>query len=110
MKQLLITFSVFSLALASASYAATRESGSVSFTSAVRVGTSSLPAGVYAIQWQEGTGQVQLKISGNGHEISVAATAAAAAGPDEVLTHRDGAAQVVDGLVVKETALTIKNP
>jgi hypothetical protein len=110
MKRFLAACSLFLFALGSVSYAATRESGSVSFPGTVRVGTNTLPAGTYAIHWQEGSSEVQVTISGNGHEISVPATVAPGSGPDEVLIHRDGSAEVVDGFIVKETTLTIKNP
>jgi hypothetical protein len=82
----------------------------VSFPSTVRVGTNTLPAGTYAIHWQEGSSEVQVTISGNGHEISVPATVAPGSGPDQVLIHRDGSAQIVDGFIVKDTTFTIKNP
>ena len=49
MKKVLIMCSLFLFASGSMSYAAGKESGSVSFPSAVRIGTSSLPAGTYAI-------------------------------------------------------------
>jgi hypothetical protein len=110
MKRLITAGSLFLLTLGSVSYAATRESGSVSFPSTVRVGANSLPAGTYAIHWQEGSSEVQVTISGNGHEISVPATVAPGSGTDQVLIHRDGSAEVVDGFIVKDTTFTIKNP
>ncbi len=110
MKRFLITSSLFLFTFGSVAYAANKESGSVSFPSTVRVGTNTLPAGTYAIHWQEGSSDVQVTISGNGHQISVPATVAAGSGPDEVLIHRDGSTEVVDGFTVKETTLTIKNP
>jgi hypothetical protein len=82
----------------------------VSFPSTVRVATNTLPAGTYAIRWQEGSSEVQVTISGDGHEISVPATVAPGSGPDQVLIHRDGSAQIVDGFIVKDTTFTIKNP
>jgi hypothetical protein len=92
------------------SYATDKESGSVSFPSAVRVGTNNLPAGTYAIHWQPGSGDNQVTLSGKGHEISVPATIAPGVGRDEVLMHRDGKTQVVEGFTVKSTNFTIKNP
>jgi hypothetical protein len=110
MKRFLTACSLFLFTLGSVSYAATRESGSVSFPSTVRVGTNTLPAGTYAIHWQEGSSEVQVTISGNGHEISVPATVAPGSGPDQVLIHRDGSTEIVDGFIVKDTTFTIKNP
>jgi hypothetical protein len=110
LKRFLTACSLFLLALGSISYAATKESGSVSFPSTVRVGTNSLPAGTYAIHWQEGSSNEQVTISGNGHQISVPVTVAPGSGPDQVLIHRDGSGEVVDGFIVKETTFTIKNP
>jgi virulence-associated protein VagC len=92
------------------SYAATQESGSVSFPSAVRVGTNNLPAGTYAVRWQPGSSDVQVTLSGHGQKVSIPATVAPGTGADEVLLHRDGSAQVVEGFTVKETSFTIKKP
>jgi hypothetical protein len=107
MKTILTT--LFLLALSSMSYAATG-SGSVSFPSAVRVGQNNLPAGTYAVHWQEGSSDVQVTLSGQGHQVSVPATVAPGAGADEVLMHRDGTAQVVEGFTVKATSFTLKTP
>jgi hypothetical protein len=109
-KKILVTCSLFLFAFGSISYAADRESGSVSFPSAVRIGTDDLPAGTYAIHWQPGSSDAQVTLSGKGHEISVPATVAPGAGPDEVLLHRDGKTQVVEGFTVKATTFTIKTP
>jgi len=109
-KKILVTCSLFLFAFASNSYAADRESGSISFPSAVRIGTNDLPAGTYAIHWQPGSSDAQVTLSGKGHEISVPATVAPGVGPDEVLMHRDGKTQVVEGFTVKATTFTIKTP
>jgi hypothetical protein len=109
-KRILTISSLFLFAFGSMSYAANQESGSVSFPNTVRVGTHNLPAGTYKIHWQAGESDVQLTLSGNGHQISVPATGTPGAGPDQVLEHRDGSTQVVDGFKVKETNFTIKNP
>jgi hypothetical protein len=105
-KTILTTLFLF----ASMSYAATTGSGSVSFPSAVRVGQNNLPAGTYAVHWQEGSGDVQVTLSGHGHQVSVPATVAPGVGRDEVLMHRDGGAQVVEGFTVKATSFTLKTP
>ena len=110
MKKILTTCSLFLFAFGSMSYAANQESGSVSFPSAVRVGTNNLPAGTYAIHWEPGASDVQVTLSGHGQKISVPATVAPATGRDEVLTRRDGGAQVVEGFTVKTTSFTIKKP
>ena len=110
MKRFLTTCWLFLFVLGSVSYAATRESGSVSFPGTVRVGTNTLPAGTYAVHWQEGSSEVQVTISGNGHEISIPATVAPGSGPAQVLIHRDGNTEIVDGFTVRDTTFTIKNP
>ena len=110
MKRILSMCSLFLFAFGSMSYAANHESGSVSFPSTVQVGANNLPAGTYTVHWQAGSNEVQLKLSGNGHEISVPATATPAVGQDQVLEHRVGSTQVVDGFTVKDTNFTIKNP
>ena len=110
MKRILSICSLFLFAAGSMSYAGNQESGSVSFPSTVRVGTNNLPAGTYKIHWQAGSSDAQVTLSGNGHQITVPATVAAGNGPDQVLIHRDGSCQVVDGFTVKETNFTLKTP
>jgi hypothetical protein len=90
------------------SYGANQESGSVSFPNTVCVGANNLPAGTYKVRWQAGSSDVQVMLSGNGHEISVPATATPGVGPAQVLEHRVGNTQVVDGFTVKDTNITIK--
>ena len=108
MKAILTT--LFILALGSVSHAATTGSGSVSFPSAVRVGQNNLPAGTYSVHWQEGSSDVQVTLSGHGHQLSVPATVAPSTGTDEVLMRKDGGAQVVEGFTVKATSFTLKTP
>ena len=110
MKRVLSICSLFLFAFGSMSYAASKESGSVTFPSAVRVGTATLPAGTYAVHWEEGSPDVQVTLSGKGHEVSVPATASPATSRDEVLIHREGNGQVVDGFTVKATSFTLKTP
>jgi hypothetical protein len=108
MKAILTT--LFLLVLGSMSYAATTGSGSVSFPSAVRVGQNTLPAGTYSVHWQEGASDVQVTLSGHGHQLSVPATVAPSVGTDQVLMRKDGGAQVVEGFTVKATSFTLKTP
>jgi hypothetical protein len=82
----------------------------VSFPSAVRVGQNNLPAGTYAVHWQEGSSDAQVTLSGHGQKISIPATVAPGVGMDQVLMHRDGKSQVVDGFIVKATSFTLKTP
>jgi hypothetical protein len=105
-----ILTSLFLLVFGSMSYAANTGSGSVTFPSTVRVGSNSLPAGTYAVRWQEGSSDVQVTLSGHGHQLSVPATVAPSAGTDQVLMRKDGGAQVVEGFTVKATSFTIKTP
>jgi hypothetical protein len=109
-KRILSMCSVFLFAFGSMSYGANQESGSVSFPNTVRVGANDLPAGTYKVRWQAGSSEVQITLSGNGHEISVPATATPSVGQNQVLEHRVGNTQVVDGFTIKDTNLTIKNP
>jgi hypothetical protein len=110
MKRIVGLSSLFLFAFSSMTYAATNESGSLRFPTAVRVGTTNLPAGTYAIHWETGAAETQVKISGNGRSVDVPATVAPSAVRDELLTHRDGATEVVEGFTVKSTSFTIKNP
>jgi hypothetical protein len=109
-KRILTMSSLFFFAVASMSYAANQESGSVSFPSSVRVGTNNLPAGTYKVHWQAGSNDAQVTLSGNGQQITVPATVAPSTRRDEVLEHRDGSAQILDGFTVKDTSFTIKTP
>ena len=110
MKRILTTCSLFLFAVASMSYAAATGSGSVSFPSAVRVGANNLAAGTYAVHWPEGSSDVQVTLSGHGQKISVPATVAPGVGSEQVLMHRDGSTQVVEGFTVKTTSFTLKTP
>jgi hypothetical protein len=109
MKRALSLYSLIFFTFGSMSFAFTQESGSVSFPNTVRVGAQSLPAGMYKVRWQAGSSDAELTLSGNGHQVTVPATLAPAAGPDQVFEHRDGNGQVVDGFIVKETNFTLKN-
>ncbi len=110
MNKILSTASLFLFVVGSVSFAAAKESGSVSFPSTVRVGTATLPAGTYSVHWDAGSSNdVQLQLSGKGHDVSVPATAAPAVTRDEVLIHRAGTTDVVDGFTVKTTSFTLKN-
>lgn len=109
MKKILTILSLLLFASGSMSYAANKESGSVSFPISVRIGANNLPAGTYEIHWVAGSSETQVTISGEGHEISVPATATPGVGQDQVLIHRVGSVQVVDGFTVKATNFTIKN-
>jgi len=110
LKRILSISSLFFFAVGSMSFAANQESGSVSFPNTVRVGTNNLPAGTYKIHWQAGSSDAQVTLSGNGHQITIPATVAPATGPDQVLEHRDGGTQVVDGFIAKETNFTLETP
>jgi hypothetical protein len=107
-KRALTLYSLFFFTLGSMSYAATQQSGSVSFPNTVRVGTNSLPAGTYKVRWQPGSSDTELTLSGNGHQVTLPASLAPATGPDQVFEHRDGSGQVVDGFIVKDTNFTLK--
>ena len=110
MKSILSLSSLFLFAFCSMSYAANQESGSISFPDTVRVGTNNLPAGTYTVHWQLGSSDVQLTLSGKGHQISVPATVSTGVGQDQVLLHKDGSAEVLDGFTVKDTNFSIKAP
>jgi hypothetical protein len=109
-KRILSMCSLFLFAFGPMSYGANQESGSVSFPNTVRVGANDLPAGTYKVRWQAGSSEVQVTLSGNGHEISVLATATPGVGQNQVFEHRVGNTQMVDGFTVKDTNFTIKNP
>ena len=106
MKKILTISSLFLFAVASVSFAATKESGSVSFPNTVQVGNTTLPAGNYSVHWEAGSNEV--KLTGNGKEVSVPVTEGPGATRGEVLMHRAGNVDVVDGFTVKSTSFTIK--
>jgi Protein of unknown function (DUF2911) len=108
MKRILSVSSLFLFAFSSMTYAA--DSGSLRFPDPVRIGSTNLPAGTYAIHWQPGASEVQVKISGNGQSVEVPATVAPSNVRDELLTHREGTTEVVEGFTVKSTSFTIKKP
>ena len=107
MKKILSISSLFLFAVASVNFAAAKESGSVSFPNEVRVGNTTLPAGSYSVHWEAGGNQV--KLSGNGKEVSVPVAEGPGNNRGEVLMHHAGNADVVDGFTVKSTSFTIKN-
>jgi hypothetical protein len=109
MKRILSLSSFFLFVFSAMAFGASSESGSLRFLTPVRVGSTNLPAGTYSIHWQTGASEVEVKISGNGHSVDVPATVAPSAVRDELLTHRDGATEVVEGFTVKSTSFTIKN-
>jgi hypothetical protein len=100
MKRIFSLSSLFLFAFSSMTYAANNESGSLRFPTPVRLGATNLPAGTYAIHWTPGAGEVQVKISGNGQSVDVPATLAPSSVRDELLTHREGATEVVEGFTV----------
>jgi hypothetical protein len=109
-KRILSICSLFFFAFGTMCYAADQESGSVSFPDTVRVGATSLPAGTYKVHWQAGSNDTQITLSGKGRQVTVPATLSPGARRDQVLEHRDGNTQVVDGFTAKGANFTIKTP
>jgi hypothetical protein len=105
-----ILLTVCSLLLLTPSVTFAASQGGVTFPNAVRVGKDSLPAGRYEVHWQPGSSDGPVTISGNGHKVSVPAKLAATNGPDEVLMHREGNDQVVDGFTVKAVSFSLATP
>ncbi|NYF91096.1 hypothetical protein RBB79_15865 [Tunturiibacter empetritectus] len=73
MKRLLSGFALV-LAFVTVSYAAVQHSASVTLYETVTVGSNTLPAGDYSLHWPDGTGVVELSISGSRHNLSVPIT------------------------------------
>jgi len=73
MKRLLSGFALI-LAFVTVSYAAAQHSVSVTLYETVCVGSNTLPAGDYTLRWPDGSGVVELSISGNRHKLSVPIT------------------------------------
>jgi hypothetical protein len=109
MKMILTVCSLILLTPA-VTFAASQGAGGVTFPNAVRIGKDSLPAGRYEVHWQSGSSDGPVTISGNGRKFSVAAKLAATNGPDQVLMHREGNDQVVDGFTVKAVSFSIATP
>jgi hypothetical protein len=78
-------FSIFALllALVTVSYAATQHSASVTLYETVSIGSNTLPAGDYSLHWPDGSGVVELSITGNRQKLSVPVTVAP---PDKFAT------------------------
>lgn len=102
---------LLALALPMASFAATKNSASVTIYEAVHVGAKTLPAGDYTLHWTDGSGVVDLNITGNRQNVTVPVTVTArAAGPTNVMTSGEGNATVLHGFQTKSSVLTIQDP
>jgi hypothetical protein len=110
MKRILSVSSLFLFAFSSISYASQQRVWIFEFPHRSPCGNPNLPAGTYAIHWQTGASEVEVKISGNGHSVDLPATVAPSAVRDELLTHHEGTAEVVEGFTVKSTSFRPKNP
>ena len=82
MKKVLSIFALL-LALVTVSYAATQHSASVTLYETVSIGSNKLPAGDYSLSWPDGSGVVELSITGNRQKLSVPITVAP---PDKFAT------------------------
>jgi hypothetical protein len=81
MRKLLSIFALL-LALVNVSYAANQHSASVTLYETVSVGSNTLPAGDYSLRWPDGSGVVELSITGR-QKLSVPITVAP---PDKFAT------------------------
>jgi hypothetical protein len=109
MKRLLSGFALI-LALVTVSYAAAQHSASVTLYETVYVGSNTLPAGDYSLHWADGSGVVDLSISGNRHNVSVPITinpqVAASSG---AITMTSGDKTLLKGFSTKLGTLMIKD-
>ncbi|WP_353069704.1 hypothetical protein RBB75_04520 [Tunturibacter empetritectus] len=90
MKRFLGAFALV-LALVTGSYAATQHSASVTLYETVYVGSNALPAGDYTLHWPDGSGVVDLSITGNRQKVSIPITVT----PSAIVTN--GAILTVSG-------------
>jgi hypothetical protein len=109
MKRFLSAFALV-LALVTVSYAATQHSASVTLYETVYVGSNTLPAGDYSLHWPDGSGVVELSITGNRHKVSIPITVT----PGSVVTNGaivtiSGDKTLVQGFSTKFGNLMIKD-
>jgi hypothetical protein len=109
MKKLLSAFALI-LALATVGYAAAQHSVSVTLYETVTVGSNTLPAGDYSLRWPDGSGVVELSITGNHHNLSVPITVTP---PDKfasggAIITTSGDKTLLQGFSTKAGKLTIK--
>ena len=109
MKKFLGAFA-FVLALVTAGYAAAQHSVSVTLYETVYVGSNTLPAGDYSLHWPDGSGVVELEISGNRHKLSVPVTVApTTATSSAAITTTSGDKTLLQGFSTKLGNLMIKD-
>jgi len=109
MKKLLSAFSLV-LALSTVSYAAVQHAVSVTLYETVYVGTNALPAGDYSLHWSDGSGVVELSITGSRHNLSVPITVTpGAATSNGAIISMSGEKTLLQGFSTKLGTLMIKD-
>jgi hypothetical protein len=103
----LVLLSIVTVATA---YAAPGHSGSVTIDTEVHAGATSIPAGHYTLRWAADSGNTDLVLAANKHEYTVPVTIKqdSARGDNQVLTHSDGGAQILEGFKVKDQLLMVR--
>jgi hypothetical protein len=109
MKKLLSGFALI-LAFVTVSYAAAQHSTSVTLYETVYIGSNTLPAGDYSLHWPDGSGVVELSISGNRHKLSVPITVTPqAATTNGAIITMSGDKTLLQGFSTKLGTLMIKD-
>ena len=101
------------VAATTTSYAASDHSSSVTLDTAIRAGATSIPAGHYTLHWTADSGDTDLSLYGEKHQYTIPVTVNRSPVKQtgthpEVLTHNDGNTQVLEGIQVKDTVLTVR--
>ena len=94
-------------------YAASDHSTSIKLDTDIRVGAISIPAGDYTLHWATDSGDMDLTISGEKHRhysipVTVKQNPDRQTGNPALITHREGDAQVLEGIKVKNTLLMVR--
>lgn len=106
------TISAFLLAAAMpmVSFAAAKNSASVTIYEPVHVGANTLPAGDYSIKWADGAGVVNLTITGNHQNLTVPVTVQAKTNAqNSVMTAGEGDKAVLQGFQLKNATISVQD-
>lgn len=97
------------LAAVTTSFAAAGHSTSITIDTDVHAGATSIPAGHYQLRWTADSGDTDAVLAANKHQYTIPVTVkTGSTGDNEVLTHSDGNAQVLEGFKVKGLLLTVR--
>jgi acetamidase/formamidase len=109
MKKMIGAF-LLAVALPVASFAAAKNSASVTVYEPIHVGANTLPAGDYTLHWADGTGVVNLTITGNHQNLTVPVTVQAKANQqNSIMTTGEGGQTVLQGFQLKNATISVQD-